>query len=577
MNRKSIMLFVSAVMVCFCCTSWGIANEDAPTSSPTVSSEQPVQNQEQVQPAPAQPAPAASAPVPQSTTQPASAENAAVQPNQASAQDSAGENPFKSIWFWVAIALFILVIYLKVHSQFSALSRASGRVSGIEDVPEEVINPSDSWSDYLGILNGERFRPGTELYEKSVEKAQLQAQAFIDALKEKMISSPEGLNAIPVQEELQTLANTLHPDFVKSICSSDSFWMKKAFPSEKNAVPNISGLICRLFKPFQAPVGGQIQLEIPAWTIAVLVVIGAVIGSWLTGFYTWTSNMKGPSDFITFIGATVGAAVFASGIFWITANEKYRQWLEKAVFAAMGVDTVLQLAKYISPINFFGSKKMISGAFFKRMCLYLATILVLMMTKRKNAFNYADYLQKLEPLYLDQIQGIVLFVSSLNQSDILFDEKWQNAEKQWKDQEGALLRKIENLQKRVEESDQSAEYTTKMYRYICDLWEADIQNLEPIIHNLALQFEICGYPIPEGSMKFTGQINKPSGGSPTHIVEPVKPQPKPTAVWTQEMENQYDIFGLPPEDGETIEIVKRPVIRNGNVEEKGVAKRKSGI
>lgn len=577
MKCKSILLFVSSVMVCLCCASLGIANEDAPTSSPTVSSEQPVHNLEQVQPAPAQPAPAASAPVPQSTTQPAPAENAAVQPNQASDQDSAGENPFKSIWFWVAIALFILVIYLKVHSQFSALSRASGRVTGIEDVPEEVITPSDSWSDYLGILNGERFRPGTELYEKSVEKAQSQAQAFIDALKEKMIASPEGLNTIPVQEELQTLANSLHQAFVKSICSPDSFWMKKAFPSEKNAVPNISGLICRLFKPFQAPVGGQIQLEIPAWTIAVLVVIGAVLGSMLTGLFTRISNMDGQSSFVTFIGATFGAAIFASGIFWITANEKYRQWLEKAVFAAMGVDTVLQLAKYISPINFFGSKKMISGAFFKRMCLYLATILVLMMTKRKNAFNYADYLQKLEPLYLDQIQGIVLFTSSLNQSNALFDEKWQDAEKQWKDQEGSLLRKIENLQKKVDASGQSAEYMTKMYRCICDLWETDIQNLEPILHNLAIQFEICGYPIPEGAMQFTRQINKPSVSSPTHIVEPVKPQPKPTAVWTQEMENQYDIFGLPPEDGETIEIVKRPVIRNGNVEEKGVAKRKNGI
>ena len=81
--------------------------------------------------------------------------------------------------------------------------------------------------------------------------------------------------------------------------------------------------------------------------------------------------------------------------------------------------------------------------------------------------------------------------------------------------------------------------------------------------------------------RLTKQINKPSGNSPTSsptpIVEPVKPQPKPTAVWSQEMENQYDIFGLPPEDGETIEIVKRPIIRNGAVEQKGVAKRKSSL
>ena len=574
MNRKSILLFVSAVMVCFCCASWGIANENAPTSSPTVSAEQTVQNQDVVQPAPTQPVPDSPAPAPQSTTQSAPAENTAVQPNQAAAQDSAGDSPFKSIWFWLAIALFILVIYLRVHSQFSALSRASGRVTGIEDVPEVNVSPSGKWSEYLTILNGERFRPGTELYEKSVEMAQKQAQTFIDALKENMIASPDGLNTIPVQEELQALANTLHPAFVKSICSSDSYWMKKAFPPEKSAPSDLSKLISHFFRPFQAPVGGQIQLEIPAWTIAVLVVIGAVIGSWLTGFYTWTSNMKGPSDFITFIGATVGAAVFASGIFWITANEKYRQWLEKAVFAAMGVDTAIQLAKYFSPINFFGSKKRINAAFFKRVCLYLATILVLMMTKRKNSFNYADYLQKLEPLYLEQIQGIVLFVSSLNQSDKLFDEKMQDAESQWKNQEASFLKKIEHLQKLIEGSEPLAGHMRNVYNYLCDLWEADIHNLAPILHNMALKFKEYGYPLPDGSMKFVGQINAPSGSSPTSISEPVKTPPKETAVWSQEMESQYDIFGLPPEDGDLIEITKRPVIRNGNVEEKGAARRK---
>ncbi len=614
MNHKLFLLFISAVMVCLCCASLGIANDDVTPPSPTTSTEQTVQNQEQapsvpVQPAPAQPPqvpqsttqpaptentavqPAATQPpqVPQSTTQPAPAENTAAQPNQATAQDSAEESPFKSIWFWIAIALFILVIYLKVRSQFSALSRASGRVSGIEDAPEASDDPTGQWSEYLTILNGERFRPGTELYEKSVEKAQNQAQAFVDALKEKMIASSDGLNTIPVQEELQAMANSLHPKFVESICSPNSFWMKKAFPPEKSAPTDLSKLISHFFRPFQAPVGGQIQLEIPAWTIAVLVVIGAVLGSMLTGLFTRISNMDGQSGFVTFIGATFGAAVFASGIFWITANEKYRQWLEKAVFAAMGVDTVLQLAKYISPINFFGSKKSISGAFFKRMCLYLATILVLMMTKRKNAFNYADYLQKLEPLYLDQIQGIVLFVSSLNQSDMLFDEKWQNAEKQWKDQEAALLNKIERLQKLIEGSEPLAGHMRNVYNYFCDLWEADIHNLSPILHNMALKFKEYGYPIPDGSMKFVGQIDAPQpgglstqsgspttppGGSPTPIVEPVKPPQKETAVWSQDMESQYDIFGLPPEDGDIIEITKRPIIRNGNVEQKGAARRK---
>ena len=565
MKYKSILLFVSAVMVCLCCSSLGIANEEARTSSPTVPAEQSAQNPEQAQPAPAQPAP-----VPQTPT-PVPAEKNSVQQDQASAQDGAEESAFKSIWFWIAIALFILVIYLKVHSQFSSLSRASDRVSGLEDTPETNISPSGKWSEYLVILNGERFRPGEELYEKSVEKAQKQAQTFIDALKEKMIASPDGLNTIPVQEELQALANSLHPKFIESICSPSSYWMKKTLPPEKSAPSDLAKLITHFFRPFQAPVGGQIQLEIPAWVIAVLVVIGAVLGSMLTGVFTWLSNMDGPSDFVTFIGATAGAAVFASGIFWITANEKYRKRLEIFVFAAMGVDTAIQLAKYFSWFNFFGPKKVINEAFFKRICLYLATILVLMMTKRKNSFNYADYLHKLEPLYLEQIQGIVLFVSSLNQSDILFDEKWKDAESQWKNQEASLLGKIERLQKIIDGTEPLAGHLRNVYNDLRDLWVADIRNLEPILHNMALQFKNCGYPIPDGPMKFVGQIDGPqSGGSSTTGGE----EPVPTAVWSPEMENQYDIFGLPPDDGDLIEITKRPIIRNGNVEEKGVARRK---
>lgn len=575
MKYKSILLFVSAVMVCLCCSSLGIANEEARTSSPTVPAEQSAQNPEQAQPAPAQPAPA-----PQSTTQPAPAENTAVQPNQASAQDnSAEESVFKSIWFWIAIALFILVIYLKVSSHCSALSRASGRVTGIEDAPEASNNPSGKWSEYGVILNGERFRPGTELYEKSVEKAQNQAQTFIDALKEKMIASPDGLNTIPVQEELQALANSLHPKFVESICSPSSYWMKKAFTPEKSAPSDLAKLISHFFRPFQAPVGGQIQLEIPAWIIAVLVVIGAVLGSMLTGLFTRLANMNGPSDFVTFIGATAGAAVFASGIFWISANEKYRKRLEIFVFGAMGVDTALQLVKYFSPFEFFKSKRIVNEAYLKRICVYLSLILVLMMTKRKNSFNYTDYLHKLEPLYLEQIQGIVLFVSSLNQSDILFDEKMRDAESQWKNQEASFLKKIDDLQAIIVGSEPIAKHMRNAYNYFCDLWKADIHNLAPILHNMGLQFKKCGYTIPDGSMIFVEQIGGPQPGDPStppvgFSTPPVEPPQKETAEWSQDMESQYDIFGLPPDDGDIIEIIKRPVIRNGNVEEKGVARRK---
>ena len=588
MKYKSILLFVSAVMVCFCCASLGIANEDVAPPAPAASTEQAVQNQEQVQPAPAQPAQAAPAPVAQPST-PAPAENNSVQQGQASAQDSAEESVFKSIWFWIAIALLILVICLKAKNQFSALSRASGRVTGIEDAPEATASPSGKWSEYGVILDGERFRSGTELYEKSVEKAQNQAQTFIDALKEKMIATPDGLNTIPVQEELQSLANSLHPKFVESICSPSSYWMKKAFTPEKSAPSDLAKLICHFFKPFQAPVGAQIQLEIPAWVIAVLVVVGAFLGSMLTGLFTRIANMDGPSDLVTFIGATAGAAVFASGIFWISANEKYRKRLEIFVFGAMGVDTALQLVKFISPFNFFQSKKIINEAYLKRICVYLSMILVLMMTKRKNSFNYADYLHKLEPLYLEQIQGIVLFVSSLNQSDILFDEKMQDAESQWKKQEASFLKKIDDLQAIIDGSEPLAKHMRNAYNYFCDLWKADIHNLAPILHNMALQFKKCGYTIPDGSMIFVGQIGGPQPGSPSTQSDspttlPGGPSsttggeklvaPNETAEWSQDMESQYDIFGLPPDDGDIIEIIKRPVIRNGAVEEKGAARRK---
>lgn len=503
MNFKSISLLILAVIVYMCSASYVIADDETQPSQ-IAPAQQTESSQSQPQPVPA----------------------ASDQQNQSPTQEKNVENPFLSLWFWTSLVLFIAVVTFSIIRQYSALIRPSGHVFGIEDAAEEETASSGPWSEYQGLLKGERFCTGTDLYEKSVEQAQHQAQAYIDALKQKVIASPDGLNTRPVQEELQALADSFHPDFVKTICSSDSFWMKKVFPSGKSVPSDISNLVCRLFRPIQAPVGRQIQHEIPAWTIAVLVVLGAVIGSWLTGLIAWICKMQGPSDFIAFFGATSGAVIFASGIYWVTVNEKYRQWLEKTVFAALGVDTILQVAKLISPVNFFGSKKTIDGVFFKRLCLYLAVILLLIMTKRKDSFNYSDYLHKLEPLYLEQIQGIVLFVASLNQSDTLFDKKWQEEENQWRYQEAALLKKIENLQMLNENAGQSSKNIGEMYGYICDLWKADIQNLEPILHDLALQFENCGFQVPEGPMKFVGQINQSSGSSSNAPEKPVEPPAK---------------------------------------------------
>ena len=149
----------------------------------------------------------------------------------------------------------------------------------------------------------------------------------------------------------------------------------------------------------------------------------------------------------------------------------------------------------------------------------------------------------------------------------------QDAESQWKKQEASFLKKIDDLQAIIIGTEPLAKHMRNAYNYFCDLWKADIHNLEPILHNMALQFKKCGYTIPDDPMKFVGQIDGPRHGDPsTPIVGPV--ETPPTAVWSQDMENQYDIFGLPPDDGDLIEIIRKPVIRNGNVEEKGAAKRK---
>ncbi|MBQ2620269.1 MAG: hypothetical protein IJF84_02930 [Thermoguttaceae bacterium] len=487
------------------------------------------------------------------------------QPSQPVQQAPAEQETVQSSWQsvlsgWVAVALLLVIVVLLIRNGWAAKkSLGSAREEPKDDVPDI----KDKKLPFIGnpqlILNDERFVPGTELYSKAQELASHRADCFMKALDKKLGSNAKPEDPID-RNTLQAIANSLQPEFVDEMCKPGTIWMQKVFD---NAVPEYLPLYIRnLFKPIQVPEGAKLKLEVPAVAVGIMAALGALIGAWIVGFFAWTGGMKQPGDITTLLGAAIGAGLFSWLIFWATANEAVRKTLEIAVGTVAAVDSILTItSSFISISSFFGVKKTIQGGFLKRVFLYAACWFVLHLMKRPLVFDRVDYKHKLETLYFERIQSIVLLLSSCSVISENDRKTLNEVQEEWAkkvEERDAEIKRLELIRKNI----------NSMVPRVCSLWDSDIRNLEVRLRSLAQDYTSLGFnQIPMSKrMRFAEQLE--TIPNLDEILGDIPPKERPTFIWSDENKEQYNCIGL-IDPGEKVVVLDDPVIQNGVVTKKG--------
>ena len=488
-----------------------------------------------------------------------------VQP--ASAEQEKAPSSWQGAWSgWAAAGLLVVIIVLMIRN-----GRAAKKTLGNagEEPEDDIPDTKDKKLPFIGnpelILNNERFAPGSELFTEAQKLAGYRAERFMNALDNKLGSNANPENPVD-RNTLQSIANSLQPEFVDDLCKPGSVWMQKVFGA--NAVPEYLSLYIRsLFKPIQVPEGSKLKMEVPAVAVGIMAALGAIIGAWIIGLFAWTGGMKQPGDMTTLLGAAAGAGLFSWLIFWATANETVRKTLEYAVGTVAAVDAAVTVASsFINIGSFFGVKKTIQGGFFKRLLLYAACWFVLHLMKRPVVFDRQDYKNKLNALYFERIQSIVLFLAS----SYCISE---NDRKILNDEQNRLAKKVDELEARLKTSSLDNKYISIMYPRIRSLWNLDIRNLEAQLRSLAQDFISLGFDLPKSErMHFAEQLGALIQNQKGTEALPEKPEPvkqeRRRFIWSNEFKEQFDRIGL-IDPGDEVVVLDEPLFQNGNVVKKG--------
>ncbi len=486
---------------------------------------------------------------------------------QAPAEQEKAPSSWQAAWSgWAAAGLLVVIIVLLIRN-----GRAAKKTLGNagEEPEDDIPDTKDKKLPFIGnpelILNNERFTPGSELFTEAQKLADYRAERFMNALDNKLGSNANPENPVD-RNTLQSIANSLQPEFVDDLCKPGGVWMQKVFGA--NAVPEYLSLYIRsLFKPIQVPEGSKLKMEVPAVAVGIMAALGAIIGAWIVGLFAWTGGMKQPGDMTTLLGAAVGAGLFSWLIFWATANETVRKTLEYAVGTVAAVDAAVTVASsFINIGSFFGVKKTIQGGFFKRLLLYAACWFVLHLMKRPVVFDRQDYKNKLNALYFERIQSIVLFLAS-NYCISENDRKILN------DEQNRWAKKVDELEARLKTSSLDNKYISIMYPRIRSLWNLDIRNLEAQLRSLAQDFISLGFDLPKSErMHFAEQLGALIKNQNGTEALPEKPEPvkqeRRRFIWSNEFKEQFDRIGL-IDPGDEVVVLDEPLFQNGNVVKKG--------
>ncbi len=475
--------------------------------------------------------------------------------------------------------LMLIIIATLIASLFGR--RQVAEFSEEEKNNESVNDEKLPFNGASGILNGERFKPGSEFSQEALNEAKRQASDFITKLDDKLVSSK---NTIVPQHELQIVADSVQDNLLKRICKSDSFWMKKIwFDSTPPNADELRNYVNSLLAPVQVPEGSEIQLTPSPWRVGILAVIGALLGMFAL---RWPLAACGFQDNVL-LSLLVGTGLITSVAFWIVSNKARRETAMIGIGVGLALGWLcyglLELPKFIINRGFGGvwfdklvkwshldtrnNSKMLETL--KSTTFWgFVVILVLEFLKFPIKFDKQGYEKKLEGLYYERVQAIVMLLASIKYNRETVEQKWSKKIDSLNDENIKLREEIRRLIKNDEGLSQ-----------VCDLFKEiqnrDIRDLEGFLEEVQQKFQRFGFeevPIIEETPCMLQLQKLLEGVDPSTIIVS-QPDP-PEFIWNEEEHSSMYRKNGPVKTGDTVNVLKEPVVQNGIVKIQGFVKKK---
>lgn len=450
-----------------------------------------------------------------------------------------------------------------------------------EDINDEPINDTKlPFNGASGILNGERFKPGSDFSQEALNEAKRQADDFIAKLDDKIVSSK---NTIVPQHELQIVADSVQDNMLKRICRSDSFWMKKIwFDSTPPNSDELRNYLNSLLEPVQVPEGSEIQLTPSPWRVGILAVIGALLGMFAL---RWPLAACGFQDNVL-LSLLIGTGLITSVAFWIVSNKARRETAMIGIGVGLALGWLcyglLELPKFIINRGFGGvwfdklvkwshldtrnNSKMLETL--KSTTFWgFVVILVLEFLKFPIKFDKEGYEKKLEGLYYERIQAIVMLLASIKYNRETVEQKWSKETDRLNDEIKELREEIQ----RLTGNDTGLSQVCELFK---EIQNRDIRDLEGFLTEIQQKFQRFGFadvPIIEETSCML-QLQKLLKDAP--LPPPVTSPPPPEFIWNdEEHSSKYRKLG-PIRTGDTVIVLEKPVVQNGIVKKQGFVKKK---
>lgn len=458
------------------------------------------------------------------------------------------------------LGILALGILLLVFRDGRALRSKPSEDSEEEESPRKKGIPEGL--PFIGpVLDGERFAYSSDLDKKAEEQAAEWADTVATKLDQKLekIRNP---NAERIQHIAQNIADDINWDFTQKMCAEDSFWIKKIYGENTKAPDDLAEVVDNLLSPVQVPAAREIRLEVSPCAIGIVAAIGAVLGAWILSFYAFTGGMKQPGDITVLLGATVGTALFTALMMWIAAHEKVRQTLVAAFKAAGVADAGLTFMSVFTSLGqFFGKSRSekLARSFLKRLCFWLGGILILHLLKREIVFDRDDYKNRLESLFRERIQSIVMLLALYK------------AEKEYiVSEQDKWAKKEEELEARVKGNKNVLDTMKSLVPKLKDFQKAPLSEIIRSAKVMLQEFRILGFDIPKEPVHWESELNDLLQDSDTSPAPSEPSQPtRRTIKWSGEKREEYEVYG-DPDEGEEVEVLEEPVFQNGKVFKKGV-------
>lgn len=242
-------------------------------------------------------------------------------------------------------------------------------------------------------------------------------------------------------------------------------------------------------------------------------IIGGAIGHWGIGL--------SPDAGLLF-GGTLGAPLTLAGCLWLANNPKMKKWVLGIVGGVALVDFSMQYFKGMIPLPTWikGSRT----AFYKRLVLYVAIVVIVLIVKRDKTFDREQYRETLERFVEQWIRAALPIFAVL------------------------LRRCIPDETVIVAQTD----LADKLFLITRNLSARSCEDCKIGIRMLVQEFQLAGYEFPV--------LPTESGQTSTMEI---------TFVWDDSLKEEYNTYGL-IEPGTVVTVEKFPIKRNGVVIEKGL-------